>query len=143
MGRVADLTVRLDAPAGPHLVERILVRGDGGRQLLIPWSAVGSFRNHSVVLIVDGTTRFDTASIADVLAADELLLVRDVLDTQIVDVVGQRLARVADVVLARTADGRLELVGAEVGFGGVLRRLGLHGWPHGLARTRSHGPTCT
>jgi sporulation protein YlmC with PRC-barrel domain len=126
MGRITDLTVRLDAPAGPHLVERILVRGGGGRQLLIPWSAVGSFRNHSVALIVDGTTGFDTASIADVLAADELLLVRDVLDTQIVDVVGQRLARVADVVLARTADGRLELVGAEVGFGGMLPRLGLH-----------------
>ena len=51
---------------------------------------------------------------------------RDVLDTQIVDVVGQRLARVADVVLARTADNRLELVGVEVGFAGVLRRLGLH-----------------
>ena len=47
------------------------------------------------------------------------------IDTQIVDVVGQRLARVADVVLTRTADDRLELVGAEVGFGGVLRRLGL------------------
>ena len=39
---------------------------------------------------------------------------------------GQRLARVADVVLTRTADDRLELVGVEVGFGGVLRRLGLH-----------------
>ena len=54
-----------------------------------------------------------------------VLLVRDVLDTQIVDVVGQRLARVADVVLTPTADGHLELIGVEVGFGGVLRRLHL------------------
>jgi hypothetical protein len=48
-----------------------------------------------------------------------------VLDTQIVDVAGQRLARVADVVLTRTPDERLELVGVEVGMGAVLRRLGL------------------
>jgi len=34
------------------------------------------------------------------------------------------LARVADVVLARAHGGRLELLGVEVGFSGVLRRLG-------------------
>jgi hypothetical protein len=56
---------------------------------------------------------------------DEIRLARDVLDTQVVDLAGQRLARVADVVLARTADSRLEVCGVEVGFGGVLRRLGL------------------
>ena len=35
------------------------------------------------------------------------------------------MARVADVVLNRCADSRLELVGVEVGFGAVLRRLRL------------------
>jgi hypothetical protein len=64
-------------------------------------------------------------SLAQALASDEILLRRDVLDTQIVDVVGQRLARVADVLFVSTADGHLELLGAEVGFGAVLRRLGL------------------
>ena len=68
---------------------------------------------------------------------------RDVLDTQIIDLVGQRLARVADVVLTRTADDRLELVGVEVGFGGVLRRLGLRRLAARTARTASRGPTCT
>ena len=58
-------------------------------------------------------------------------MARDVLDTQVVDVAGQRLARVADVVLALAGGaggaGRtgLEVVGVEVGFGAVLRRLGL------------------
>ena len=64
---------------------------------------------------------------SDVLAPDEVLLKRDVLDTQIVDVVGQRLARVADVLLAHRPDGRLETIGVEVGFAGVLRRLRLGG----------------
>jgi hypothetical protein len=70
---------------------------------------------------------FETAALADTLAPDEILLKRDVLDTQIVDVVGQRLARVADVLLARTPAGRLEALGVEVGFSGVLRRLRLGG----------------
>src|SRR6185312_15778972 len=73
----------------------------------------------------DDLTTFAITSTIDALDDDEILLVRDVLDTQIVDLVGQRLARVADVVLTRIADDRLELVGAEVGFGGVVRRLGL------------------
>ena len=47
-------------------------------------------------------TTFAICSTTDALGDDEILLVRDVLDTQIVDVVGQRLARVADVVLTRT-----------------------------------------
>ncbi len=64
-------------------------------------------------------------ALADALGDDEILLGRDVLDTQVVDVVGARLARVADVVLARTPDGRLEVLGVEVGFDGVLRRLRL------------------
>jgi len=68
------------------------------------------------------------ATALDTVAANEILLARDVLDTQVVDVAGQRLARVADVVLALAGGaGRtgLEVVGVEVGFGAVLRRLGL------------------
>ena len=65
------------------------------------------------------------ASVDDALHTDEILLVRDVLDTQIVDIAGQRLARVADVVLAHRRDVGLEIVGAEIGFAAVLRRLGL------------------
>jgi hypothetical protein len=126
LGRIADLTTRLDDGAGPHLVERILVPGRRGPDLLVPWAAVTSFEPTHVLLAdkVDPTT-FAIASTVDALAKDEILLVRDVLDTQIVDIVGQRIARVADVVLTRCADGRLELVGVEVGVGAVLRRLGL------------------
>jgi len=124
LGRLVDLTVRLGTATGPHLVERILVRRGGGPQLLVPWSAVRSIRQLDVELTCEASD-FTIDSTADALDDDEILLVRDVLDTQIIDVVGQRLARVSDVVLART-DHHLELVGVEVGFAGVLRRLGLH-----------------
>lgn len=126
VGRLADLTVRLGGEHGHRTVDELLVRQSGAPPLLVPWSAVESFE-HTGVMLREGTdvSRFTISSIGDAIEADELLLVRDVLDTQIVDVIGQRLARVADVVLTRTVDERLELVGVEVGFGAVLRRLGL------------------
>lgn len=126
LGRVADLTTGLDGGAGPHLVERVLVSCRRGQVLLVPWAAVECFEHTGVIIRgrADPTT-FAITSTVDALAEDEIMLVRDVLDTQIVDIVGQRLARVADVVLNRCADSRLELVGVEVGFGAVLRRLRL------------------
>ena len=57
---------------------------------------------------------------------DELLLARDVLDTQIVDIDGRRLARVADLALEPRADGRLVVEGVDVGYGRMLDRMGLH-----------------
>lgn len=133
VGRVTDLSVDLDAQTGPQLVQRVLVRRRQGPDLLVPWAALEVFEHSRVVLRNDENPAALTAAPAGTdLGADEILLMRDVLDTQIVDVVGQRLARVADVALARTADDRLELVGVEVGFGGVLRRLGL---PRLAART--------
>ena len=126
LGRLADLTVRLVEQAGPHLVERLLVRRRRAPDLLVPWAAVESFENTCVLVrATDAPSAFAISSTSDALRDDEILLVRDVLDSQIVDVVGQRLARVADVVLTRTADARLELVGAEVGFAAVVGRLGL------------------
>jgi sporulation protein YlmC with PRC-barrel domain len=119
LGRLADLTVRLNRGSESHLVERLVVTRRHGAELVLPWTAVANVHPGQVVLGAD------EISAAHELEPDEILLGRDVLDTQIVDVVGQRLARVADVLLARTPDSRLECLGVEVGFGGVLRRLGL------------------
>ncbi len=127
IGRLADLTVRLAAEGGPLAIHRLLVKRRRSTDLLVPWAAIRSVRHPEIELTpgVDDLAAYAITSLADALVDDEILLGRDVLDTQIVDVVGQRLARVADVVLARTPDGRLNLIGVEVGFGGVLRRLGL------------------
>ncbi|WP_101948550.1 magnesium transporter [Mycobacterium sp. 3519A] len=131
VGRLADLTVGLRRGSGR--VERILVRRRRTSDVLVPSTAVGSAQ-HDAIMLDDAPDRFTVQSLEDAFAVDEILLARDVLDTQVVDIAGQRLARVADVVLARTADGRLEVVGVEVGFGAVLRRLGL-----GRLATRARG----
>lgn len=125
VGRLTDLTVRVDGADGPPVVNRLLVTRRGGPTLLVPWAAVEDFGPGPVVLAA--ARGFEVPALAEALGPDELLLVRDVLDTQVVDVVGQRLARVADVLLSREGDGALELAGVEVGFGGVVRRLGIGG----------------
>jgi sporulation protein YlmC with PRC-barrel domain len=126
VGRVADLSVRLGGTEGPHLVARLLVRRRHERGVLVPWGDLASFEHTGVLLRPEAeVSRLTEPRDTFELEPDELLLVRDVLDTQIVDVAGQRLARVADVVITRTPDERLELVGVEVGMGSVLRRLGL------------------
>ncbi len=128
-GRLADLAVRLDGAASSRMVERLVLRLPGGRLAMLPWDLVGGFPPGVLVLTsAPEPAGFDRAGLAGALTSDEILLKRDVLDTQVVDVVGQRLARVADVVLRRT-DGHLEVLGVEVGFSGVLRRLGLRRKP--------------
>jgi hypothetical protein len=55
----------------------------------------------------------------------DLLLVRDLLDVQIVDRDGRHRGRVGDVELAEDAQGRLRVTAVETGLRPVLRRLGL------------------
>lgn len=124
LGSLGDLTVRLGDQQGLTLIDKVLVQRRRQRALLLPWTAVAAFA-HNDIRVADDTSSFSVESIGEALEADELLLGRDVLDTQIVDIAGQRLARVADVVLAHRNGGRIEVVGVEVGFGAVLRRLGL------------------
>ncbi len=123
VGRIADLAVRMPGSVEPALVDRIVVHRRHSRDVLVPWEVVKTVAHSNVRLKVDvaesGGLRTD-----DPLGTDEILLVRDVLDTQVFDIVGQRLSRVGDVVLAHR-DHKMEVVGVEVGFGAVLRRLGL------------------
>ncbi len=125
VGRLADLSVRLDGggDGAPHRVRRVLIHPRRGPALLVPWDAVAGLHGGQVVLGIADLEAFRDTT----LDPGEILLARDVLDTQVVDVVGHRLARVAEVLLARTRDAGLEVAGVEVGFRGVLRRLGLRG----------------
>jgi len=133
IGRLVDVTVRL-GPRHPP-VHRLVVDGPRGRagsgpdhpRHLLDWDTVGTFEHTRVQLHVTGAevaaTAVERADTMD-LSPDELLLRRDLLDTQIVDVAGQRVQRVGDVLLVR-ADHRLDAAAVDVGFGAVIRRLGL------------------
>ena len=126
IGRLADLSIRLHAER--PVVEQLVVTRPNARTLVLPCDVTVFQSDHVTMgLAPEQCPRFETSALSEALAPDEILLKRDVLDTQVVDVAGQRLARVADVLLARTPSGRLEALGVEVGFGGVLRRLRLRG----------------
>jgi CBS domain-containing protein len=57
-------------------------------------------------------------------ASDALFLIADLLDKQIVDVDGRKVVRINDLEIARSGDA-LRVVAADIGVGGLLRRLGL------------------
>ena len=126
VGRLADLTAR---HSGAHArVHRLVVRSSRRAIHLVPWSAVAAFEHRRVELRADvdlsavgGGGSAEPLPLAD----DELLLVRDVLDTQIVDVTRHHVARVSDVLLDRALDGHIDVVAVEIGFSAVLSRLGL------------------
>lgn len=122
VGRVVDLTLRLGD--GDATVDRLQLRGPRRRQALVEWDEVASVGPDRVVLRPDAVVLPTSASQSPNLADDELLLSRDVLDTQVVDLDGQRLARVGDVILGRTDEGRLAAVAVDTGFGAVCRRIG-------------------
>lgn len=57
-------------------------------------------------------------------AEDDLLMVRDILDKQIVDANGAKVVRVNDIKLEGYNDNAV-LIAVDVGFRGILRRLGI------------------
>jgi len=53
----------------------------------------------------------------------DFYLKEDLLDKQVIDIDGKRLVRVNDIILE--SNGELKVVGIDIGFAGILRRLGL------------------
>jgi magnesium transporter len=117
VGSVADLAFRFDDVY--PLVTGLVTAERRGARRYVPWELVESFERSAVCLRVP-TRLLRAAELAD----DELLLCQHVLDGQIFDAVGKRLARVGDVELDRE-DGLLRVVAVDVGASPLLRRLGL------------------
>lgn len=59
----------------------------------------------------------------DELAPNEIFLVKNLLDKQIIDLKGNKIVRVNDVVLQQ--DKQLNLIGVDIGFLGIIRWFGL------------------
>jgi sporulation protein YlmC with PRC-barrel domain len=115
LGRIADLEVE----ASERFPRVIALRVERGRETaVVPWDRVERFDGRGVV-VRDAEERPPAPGDGRILR-----LARDVLDAQVVDLAGKRLARVGDVVLARQ-DSELRAVAVDVGLAPVARRLGL------------------
>jgi magnesium transporter len=129
IGRVADLIVAIGDRYPP--VTGLVVETDRHRQIFLPWSDVASFDTTGATL---NTTMIDLSKYTQ--RPNELMLQRDLQDKQIVDIDGHKVVRVNDLRLDEL-DGKLHLVAVDVGAAGLLRRLGLEGPFHTIARNLS------
>ena len=115
LGRVKDFVVVKGEPL-PKISSIIIVRKKG--LLNLPWAVLNIFNKRIISANVYGE-----ALQSYELDEKDLLLVRDILDKQIVDVNGVKVVRVNDVKL-EGYDTEAVLIAVDVGMRGILRRLG-------------------
>ena len=117
IGAVADVVARWDSDQRYPPVTGLIVR-IGRRRAWLPVDVVEEFGRDRIRL---RTARLDLREVARRLG--EVELARDVVDHQLVDTDGARVIRASDLYLAQVA-GVVQLVGVDVGFNSLLRRLG-------------------
>lgn len=115
LGRVDDLVVRLGDGGYPP-VTGVIARV-AGREVFLPGDVVGQLGHGRASL---NTDRLDLRPYER--REQEVLLRKDVLDRQLIDVDGARLRRANDIELARV-EGWWRVVGVDVGPRGILRRV--------------------
>src|SRR5574341_1088880 len=115
IGRLKDIVVGPDEPFPPV---QALVASRRGQTFLIPWDRINLFNRR----VISANLRTEAVSPASIVPSD-ILICRDLLDKQIVDINGAKLVRVNDLKFGDVND-KLCLVAADVGFRGILRRLG-------------------
>jgi magnesium transporter len=115
VGKIADFVVEHPEDTFPR-IDAVVVKTRYG-ELASPIGEVVSLDREALVL---------SAPPKIVRPPDDeaLYLVEDLFDKQIVDVDGRKVVRINDIEVARTG-GTLRVVAAEIGFGGLLRRLGV------------------
>lgn len=128
LGRLKDLAIR---PGETLLEVSGIVYGEGPMSSLLGHDVIVGMAN---VESLDGRVRLKVSR-EDIppgrLSESEMLVRETILDKQIVDIDDLKVVRVNDVLIARI-QGSLGLVGVDVGFNGIMRRLGLMGLSKGL-----------
>src|SRR5579884_383837 len=114
LGRIDDLVVRLGEEYPPLTGVTANV---AGRDVFVPAEAVDEVAHGRIRLRTD---RLDLRPFDR--RPQEVLLRKDVLDHQLIDVDGARLRRANEIELARL-DGWWRVVGVDVGPRGILRRV--------------------
>ncbi len=117
IGTLVDVVVRWSQDADYPPVTGILVK-IGRRVAFVDIDRVETFSRDSVVL---SSSTLDLRDFSQ--RPGEVLLGKEILDHQLVDVDGVQVLRAADLFLAH-ALGRLRLVGVDVSMYSLLRRLG-------------------
>jgi len=116
MGKLKDIIVGVGDPF-PAVVALLLA--SGRNSCIIAWDQINLF-NRRVISV----TSLNKDLCPSLPAANDILICRDLLDKQIVDINGAKLVRVNDLELG-DVKGKLCLVAADIGLRGLLRRIGV------------------
>ena len=117
VGKVVDLVARMHADDRYPPLTGLLLQV-GSRRSFLPADSVATITHRRVTL---RTARMDLREFSR--RPGEVLLAKDVLDHQLVDIDGRQVIRTADLYLAPVAD-QFRLVGLDVSLTTLLRRLG-------------------
>jgi CBS domain-containing protein len=121
LGRIDDVIVRLGEDEYPPVTGLLVTVA--GRQVFVPADEVEEIGHGRVTL---RALRLDLQPFER--RPQEVLLKKDVLDRQLINLDGARLVRANEIELARL-DGWYRVVGVDIGLRGLVRRL----LPHALA----------
>ena len=116
VGILTDVIVSADAPY--PIVKALTVRTPDKHTLNVPWTQVEDLGKQIPLKV--GRDEVQPYNVQE----RELHLVGDVLDGQVIDVMGKRMRRVNDVQLS-TTDDAYRLIGIDIGVRGALRRFGM------------------
>lgn len=125
LGRVKDLVVVKGEPL-PKVSALIIEKKK--RLFKLPWTDLGIFNKRIISANV-----YSEALQPYELNEKDLLLVRDILDKQIVDANGAKVVRVNDVKL-QGFNSEAVLIAVDVGTRGIMRRLGIERGGENLMR---------
>jgi CBS domain-containing protein len=117
VGRVVDLVARMHAGDQYPPITGLLVKV-GSRTSFLAVSSVASISHQAVTL---RSSRLDLRDFT--LRPGEVVLAKDVLDHQLVDIDGRQVIRAADLYLAPVGE-EFRLVGVDVSVMTLLRRIG-------------------
>ncbi|MFA4916308.1 MAG: CBS domain-containing protein [Syntrophales bacterium] len=118
LGKIVDLVANLTEPY-PYVTDILLAPRSGRKQMFLPWQRITDVNNKTVAYPV---TPDDFRE--PVLRENEALLKDALLDKQVVDTNGAKVLRVNDLHFLKTLNNLL-LVHVDVGFRGLMRRVGL------------------
>jgi CBS domain-containing protein/sporulation protein YlmC with PRC-barrel domain len=117
LGTLRDLIVEVTGDPFPRVKGLVVTLGRLPEPVYVPWDAVGRIDPSGVCL---ATSRLDLRPFER--RDGEVMLGKDILDKQIVDVAGRRVVRVNDAQLAEYRNV-LRLVAADVSTAGFLARV--------------------
>ncbi|HEY5996600.1 MAG TPA: CBS domain-containing protein [Candidatus Deferrimicrobiaceae bacterium] len=129
VGKVRDIAVEGGGPF-PRAVGLVLERNKSQR--FLPWEELAIFNRR---IISSRKTESDLPEYVP--SPERLLIARDILDKQIVDINGAKVVRVNDIKLTEEGGNAL-LTDVDVGMRGLLRRLGVERRGDGFFRAIRH-----